>query len=737
MPTPLITDPPLFADITEAGDALAGIGTSYALAVGQSFEGSLTLGDRDWVAVTLTAGEVYDLALTGLTLTDPYLRLYDSSGALIREDNNGATFSDARLTFRAPTTGTYYLAAAAENDDETGSYELSVAPLPTYTAAQIADQLVHGYQNWRGNQWRAFDVSEDMIIDVDITGLTAEGQVLATHALEAWTMVTGLSFNFVSSGAEITFDDEDSGAYASTTYSGNEIISVDVNISTGWLTNNGTELGSYSFGTYIHEIGHALGLGHAGNYNFSATYDEHNLYLNDSRQMTVMSYFSQYENTEVDASWAVAVTPMMADILAIQSLYGTPVDQRAGDTVYGENSNTGSYLDVLNSPPNAITLTLFDSGGFDTINLTSDTFDQVWDLTPGGFSSVSGLTGILGIALNTVIEAALAGSGDDQILGNAAHNRLEGNGGDDSLQGVAGQDTLLGGAGHDSLSGGADNDLLGGGTGHDTLAGDEGADSLFGSEGDDTLMGGAGHDLLGGGGDDDLLGGGAGNDSLYGATGGDRLFGAAGQDSLFGEAGHDLLYGGADQDLLNGGSGHDSLYGEAGDDTLMGESGNDVLGGGAGNDLLGGGGGHDALYGADGADQLYGAAGHDSLSGGAGADTLTGGSGVDLLTGGAGADLFDFNLTSDSHVGARDRIADFQIGVDRVDLAGIDANSGLAGNQAFSFIDSAGFSAAGQLRFVTNGSDGFALSDVNGDGAQDWVILLTGVTNMSAADFIL
>lgn len=65
-------------------------------------------------------------------------------------------------------------------------------------------------------------------------------------------------------------------------------------------------------------------------------------------------------------------------------------------------------------------------------------------------------------------------------------------------------------------------------------------------------------------------------------------------------------------------------------------------------------------------DQLAGSVGDDRLYGAAGDDTLIGGQGADTLTGGAGADVFV--LSGD---GQMDTIADFQPGVDRMDLSGL------------------------------------------------------------------
>ena len=63
-------------------------------------------------------------------------------------------------------------------------------------------------------------------------------------------------------------------------------------------------------------------------------------------------------------------------------------------------------------------------------------------------------------------------------------------------------------------------------------------------------------------------------------------------------------------------------------------------------------------------DRIIGSALADSLQGGAGADFLHDGGGDDLLTGGAGADVFIFDRD-----GSADRVADFQDGVDLLDVS--------------------------------------------------------------------
>ncbi|HEX8239826.1 MAG TPA: calcium-binding protein [Allosphingosinicella sp.] len=128
----------------------------------------------------------------------------------------------------------------------------------------------------------------------------------------------------------------------------------------------------------------------------------------------------------------------------------------------------------------------------------------------------------------------------------------------------------------------------------------------------------------------------------------------------------------------------------------------------------------------DGSFRIIGGANGDNITGSQNGDIMQGNGGADQLTGGGGADTFAYKLATDSSASAADHILDFTSGTDRIDLSKIDANTGLAGDQAFSWIGSGAFTnVAGQLRAYQSGSDWFVEGDVNGDGAADLLIQVT------------
>jgi Ca2+-binding RTX toxin-like protein len=105
--------------------------TSHDLVIGGNVSDTIGVaGDKDWFGVSLIAGQSYIFSLRGVdggggTLADPFLSLYDAHGLLVTSNNDGKGH-DSQIAFTATATGSFYLAASANNTG-TGTYKLFAA----------------------------------------------------------------------------------------------------------------------------------------------------------------------------------------------------------------------------------------------------------------------------------------------------------------------------------------------------------------------------------------------------------------------------------------------------------------------------------------------------------------------------------------------------------------------------------------------------------------------------------
>lgn len=435
--------------------------------------------------------------------------------------------------------------------------------------------------------------------------------------------------------------------------------------------------GGYGYVTFIHELGHALGLKHPHDSGGSGVIAKADI---DTTAYSVMSYRS-YVNQPTEGVGSgysqsfYPTTPMLNDIAAIQYLYGANMSTRTGNDNYNWNYFTG------NGSRNQILQSIWDAGGIDTVDWSGQTSAAKINLNPGAWSKLGPAyytkwnedkkkweneekkTVVLAFAVDkegksvnysptekpdkiaNIIENATGGSGDDEITGNSADNVLKGEGGSDKLYGNYGDDILDGGSGADSMFGGQGNDIYYVDNFNDTVTenANEDNDTVNSSITyalsdnvenltltDGSAINGTGNSL------DNLITGNNSDNNLSGADGNDTLYGADGNDKLF---------GGAGSDTLDGGNGNDTTsYLTSTTGVTVNLSTGLATGGDASGDVLKS---IEYLEGSEFRDTLTGDSQNNRLWGLGGDDTLDGGLGDDSMFGGQGNDQYYMGSIND------------------------------------------------------------------------------------------
>lgn len=607
----------------------------------------------------------------------------------------GAVGSCARCAccggFHAVYDGANVAPQAALDADDRGDFGSNGKT--SFTTIEAAAQLSRANLFWGGSLGQAAAVSYAFRSTApssppsDTNGFArfSEAQIAVTlQGLSAWSDVANITFQRVSdadgysNSATMLFANYTSGASGSaafaylpgSTSAASSAGDVWVNSSLTYNANPVT-LG-YGAQVLTHEIGHAIGLSHPAAYNaaegVSITYTADAVYYEDSRQYTIMSYFSETNTggnfTSASGVRQYSAAPLLDDIAAIQRIYGANATTRVGDTVYGFNSTADRSWYSATSAAADVIFAVWDAGGNDTLDFSGYTESQLINLRQGAFSSVGGLVGNVAIAIGSVIENAIGGSGADRLYGNSADNRLTGGAGNDTLDGGLGNDIAIfsGVRSAYTITYSGNTATIAGPDGVDVLTNVETFQFADGAVASQALAGGL---MLSGDTTNDLIQGGAFSDTLSGLGGNDTLNGSGGDDSLSGGTGDDVLNGGEGQDQLTGGSGNDTIDGGDGVDSvqLQGVAGvgvtlnlaTGVSTGGDGVDTIRN---VENVTGSSYADVITGSAADNRIAGGGGSDTVFAGAGNDIVVlgaasqGGGAPDVVKAQTTANGSIAA-------------------------------------------------------------------------------------
>ncbi len=360
------------------------------------------------LSMDLKAGQQYSFSFAYNTKTAPTLSLIDANGKSVKVN--------MAKGFTVKESGTYTLAIDFAYSLKTYASidQLAIkskAVLPKSSGDKNIDALLFGATtDWWHDADAAVVSGSDLVspkakVLADTASLHHLTYSFLSSVPSGQESMTGFqtmteeqkaavrsAFDYYGKLIDVSFDETDGGAgninfgtnnqassagYATPPNTGSDKDKSYLFLANNQWTNAGVQLqeGGYGWETILHEIGHTLGLKHAGNYNAGGG-GSPGPYLSkdtDNRQYSIMSYNNNKVSTGVNPK-----TAMLYDIAALQYLYGVNDTASTAEDGSFTFANGQSYLE-----------TLWSTSGTDSIDLTGLQNASRVDLNAGTYSSIN------------------------------------------------------------------------------------------------------------------------------------------------------------------------------------------------------------------------------------------------------------------------------------------------------------------------------------------------------------
>jgi len=214
-----------FSSITTSDDFSEDINTTGTITIGGKITADLDFNsDHDWFSISLIQGTKYIFDAISFNSIDPFISLRDSQGNLLTSDDNSGNNNNAKITYTASSTETYFIDMSDVGNNDIGSYEINTTINFDSSVDDFSgDIFTNGNASMGGSVSATLDFSgdSDWFAIILQSGNRYQFDCTESNEIDAYLRIrdsNGISLQYDDNGgigddSRIIFDATNSGTY--------------------------------------------------------------------------------------------------------------------------------------------------------------------------------------------------------------------------------------------------------------------------------------------------------------------------------------------------------------------------------------------------------------------------------------------------------------------------------------------------------------------------------------------